>query len=122
MPYWFGGWVIPKDGKHTDAATAWAIWCATEYQQTMAETRDWIPIRADARNSADFLDGMPAGFKDVSAAISSARIGDVYSAKVQQILGEVISPTLDLVWNNKISVADAGKEIDEKANAMLAEQ
>ena len=121
MPYWFGGWVIPKDGKHTDAATAWAIWCATEYQQTMAETRDWIPIRADARNSAAFLDGMPAGFKDVSAAISSARIGDVYSAKVQQILGEVISPTLDQVWNNKMTPADAGKEIDEKATAMLSE-
>jgi len=121
MPYWFGGWVIPKDGKHTDAATAWAIWCATEYQQTMAETRDWIPIRADARNSAAFLDGMPAGFKEVSAAIGSARIGDVYSAKVQQILGEVISPTLDQVWNNKITPADAGKEIDEKATAMLSE-
>jgi multiple sugar transport system substrate-binding protein len=121
MPYWFGGWVIPKDGKHTDAATAWAIWCATEYQQTMAETRDWIPIRADARNSEAFLSGMPAGFASVSAAISSAQIGDVYSAKVQQILGEVISPTLDLVWNNKISPADAGKEIDDKANAMLSE-
>jgi hypothetical protein len=64
---------------------------------------------------------MPAGFKDVSAAIGSARIGDVYSAKVQQILGEVISPTLDQVWNNKITPADAGKEIDEKATAMLSE-
>ena len=121
MPYWFGGWVIPKDGKHTDAATAWAIWCATEYQQTMAETRDWIPVRADARNSAAFLDGMPSGFKQISDSIGSARIGDVYSAKVQQILGEVISPTLDQVWNNKISAEDAGKQIDEKANSMLAE-
>jgi hypothetical protein len=45
----------------------------------------------------------------------------VYSAKVQQILGEVISPTLDQVWNNKITPADAGKEIDEKATAMLSE-
>jgi hypothetical protein len=25
------------------------------------------------------------------------------------------------VWNNKISAEEAGKQIDEKANAMLAE-
>jgi ABC-type glycerol-3-phosphate transport system substrate-binding protein len=121
MPYWFGGWVVPKDGKASDAATAWAIWCATEYQAEMAATGDWIPIRADARNSEAFLKGMPAGFKSVSDAIGSARIGDVYSAKVQQILGEVISPTLDQVWNNKITPEEAGKQIDEKANKLLAE-
>jgi multiple sugar transport system substrate-binding protein len=121
MPYWFGGWVVPKDGKASDAATAWAIWCATEYQAEMAATGDWIPIRADARNSEAFLKGMPAGFKSVSDAIGSARIGDVYSAKVQQILGEVFSPTLDQVWNNKITPEEAGKQIDEKANKLLAE-
>jgi ABC-type glycerol-3-phosphate transport system substrate-binding protein len=57
----------------------------------------------------------------VSDAIGSARIGDVYSAKVQQILGEVISPTLDQVWNNKITPEEAGKQIDEKANKILNE-
>jgi ABC-type glycerol-3-phosphate transport system substrate-binding protein len=78
MPYWFGGWVVAKDGKHTDAASAWAIWCATEYQRTTAETRDWIPIRTDARNSAAFLGGLPAGFKTVLDTLPDAKLGDMY--------------------------------------------
>lgn len=120
MPYWFGGWVVAKDGKQTDAATAWAIWCATEYQQTMAETRDWIPIRTDARNSAAFLGGLPAGFKTVLDTLPDAKLGDMYHKAGQQILGEVFGPILDQFWNNKVTAEEAGKQIDEKANALLA--
>lgn len=120
MPYWFGGWVVAKDSPAAEAATAWAIWCATEYQQTMAETRDWIPIRNDARNSAAFLDGLPAGFKKVLDTLPDARLGDMYHKSAQQILNEVFGPTLDQLYNNKITAADAGKEIDDKANALLA--
>jgi multiple sugar transport system substrate-binding protein len=119
LAFWFGGWVVAKDSKYPEAATAFATWSATEYQQTLAETKDWIPIRRDARESAKMQEGMPSGFQSVMKTLPDARLGDLYHRNSQQIISEVLFPTFDLVWNNKLTPEEAAKQIDEKANELL---
>ncbi len=120
LAFWFGGWVVAKNSKSPEAAAAYATWSATEYQATLAETKDWIPIQRTARESPTMAQGMPAGFTKVMATLPDARLGDLYHANGQQIIGEVLFPTLEQLWNNKITPEAAAKEIDEKANALLA--
>ena len=43
----------------------------------------------------------------------------MYHGKGQQIINEVINPTLDQLWNNKLTPEEAAKQIDDKANALL---
>jgi multiple sugar transport system substrate-binding protein len=119
VPYWLGGWNIPKASKVTDAAFEFARWSATEYQTQMAKDHDWIPILNSARTGSDMLAGMPSGFKASIDALSSAKIGDLYHSKSQQILNEVLGPIFDQVYQNKIKPEDAAKQIDQKADALL---
>jgi multiple sugar transport system substrate-binding protein len=118
-PFWFGGWVIPKASSVPDSAFAFARWSATDYQKTMASEHDWIPIRKDARDSAEMKQGMPPGIQSVLNAINDARLGDIYHANGQKIIAEVLGPTLDQLWNNKITAEEAARQIDEKANPLL---
>ena len=118
-PFWFGGWVIPKDSKVPDAAFAFARWSATDYQKTMATDLDWIPIRKDARESDAMKQGMPPGMQSVLAAVNGARLGDIYHRNGQKIIAEVFGPALEQLWNNKVAPEDAAKQIDDKANPLL---
>lgn len=118
-PFWFGGWVIPKDSQVQDAAFAFARWSATEYQKTMATDHDWIPLQKDARESAEMQQGMPAGLQGVLAAMNTAQLGDIYHRNGQKIINEVFGPALEQLWNNKITPEDAAKQIDEKAAPLL---
>lgn len=120
-PFWFGGWVIAKDSKAPEAAIAWATWSATEYQAELAKNRDWIPIRRAERESPGYLEGLPGGFKSVMDTLPSAKIGDLYHGKAQQIVNEVFNPTFGEIWNNNLTPADGAQQIDTKANELLAE-
>jgi multiple sugar transport system substrate-binding protein len=120
VPYWLGGWVIPKASKVTDAAFEYARWSATDFQPQMAKDHDWIPLNNAARESQDMLAGMPSGFKSSLATISDAQIGDLYHQNAQQILNEVLGPILGQVYENQLTPEDAAKQIDEKANELLA--
>jgi multiple sugar transport system substrate-binding protein len=119
VPYWLGGWVIPKDSKVADAAFEYAHWSATAFQPQMAKDHDWVPLQNKARTSPEMLAGMPEGFKVSLDAISSAKIGDLYHRNSQQILNEVLGPVLTQVWENKLTPEEAGKQIDEQANELL---
>lgn len=118
-PFWFGGWVVPKDSQVQEAAFSFARWSATDYQKSMAAEHDWIPIRKDARESDAMKQGLPAGLVQVSGAITNAKLGDIYHRNGQKIVGEVFGPTFDQLWNNKITPEEAAKQIDEKGNALL---
>jgi multiple sugar transport system substrate-binding protein len=118
-PFWFGGWVIPKGSQVKDAAWAFARWSATDYQKTMATDHDWIPIQKEARESAEMQQGMPAGLQPVLAAINNAQLGDIYHRNGQKILAEVLGPTLEQLWLNKVTPEEAAKQIDEKAAPLL---
>ncbi len=119
VPYWLGGWVIPKASEVADAAFAFGRWSASDYQETMAKEHDWIPILNSARESEVVLSGMRAGFPQAMAALSSARLGDVYHRNNQQIIVEAFEPNLEQLWNGKITAEEAAKRIDDKANELL---
>lgn len=119
VPYWMGGWVIPKATKVPDAAFEYAHWSATAFQPQMAKDHDWIPLENAARNSNEMLQGMPPGFKTSLDALSDAKLGDMYHRNGQQILNEVLGPTFEQVWSNNMTPEDAAKQIDEKANELL---
>ena len=119
VPYWLGGWVIPKATKVPEGAFEYARWSATEYQAQIAKDHDWIPLLNSARTGQDMLAGMPEGFEEAIASVSDANIGDLYHSNSQQILNEVLGPTFDQLYQNKITPEEAAKEIDEKAHALL---
>jgi len=121
LPFWFGGWVVAKDSKAPEAAVAWATWCATEYQKELVKNRDWIPIRRAEREDPAYLSGLPPGFKSVVATIGDARIGDLYHGKSSQLVNEIMGPAFGEVWNNAMTPEAAAADIDEKANALLAQ-
>ncbi len=120
VPYWLGGWNIPKASKVPEAAFEYARWSASEFQTQMAKDHDWIPILTSARESADMKAGMPTGYEASIKALDSAKVGDLYHINAAQILGEVFGPTYTRVLTNELTPEAAAKEIDEKANVLLA--
>jgi multiple sugar transport system substrate-binding protein len=120
LPFWFGGWVVANASKAPEAAVAWATWSATEYQKELEKNRDWIPIRRAERESATYLEGLPAGFKSVVDTIGDARIGDLYHGDSAQLVNEIMNPTFTEVWNGNMAPDAAAADIDAKANALLA--
>jgi len=120
LPFWFGGWVVAQGSKAPEAAIAWAVWSATEYQKELAKNRDWIPIRREQREDPGYLQGLPSGFKSVMDTLPDAKIGDLYHGSAAQLVNEIMGPTLDEVWSNNMTPEDAAATIDEKANALLA--
>jgi multiple sugar transport system substrate-binding protein len=121
LPFWFGGWVVAKDSKAPEAAVAWAVWSATEYQKELVNTRDWIPVRQAERENPTFLSGLPDGFKSVMDTLPDARIGDLYHGRSAQLANEIMGPTFTEIWNNNLSPADGAAQIDAQANELLAE-
>jgi multiple sugar transport system substrate-binding protein len=119
VPYWLGGWVIPKASKAAEAAFEYARWSATDFQPKMAEHHDWIPILNSARDSEAMLTGLPAGFKSSLDAVSNAKLGDIYHGNNQQIVAEVFTPTFERLWANDLTPEEAAKEIDEKGGELL---
>jgi multiple sugar transport system substrate-binding protein len=121
LPFWFGGWVVAKDSKAPEGAVAWAVWSATDYQKELVKNRDWIPVRKAERDDPAFLSGLPAGFKSVMDSLPDARIGDLYHAKSAQLANEIMGPTFTEIWNNNMTPEAGAKEIDDKANALIAQ-
>lgn len=119
VPYFLGGWVIPKASAVTDGALTYARWSATDFQPQMAKDHDWIPLSNEARNSPAMLESMPSGFQPALDAISNAQIGDLYHKNSQQILNEVLSPILTQLYDQQVTPEEAAQQIDEKANALL---
>ncbi|MGC3992658.1 MAG: extracellular solute-binding protein [Propionicimonas sp.] len=119
MPYWLGGWVIPKQSQALTAAETFAIWRATKFQDQMASDHDWIPVQNAARTSDAMLKGMPDGFKEAMAALPSAQIGDLYTENSQKILNEVFGPALDDLFQNKATAQDTASKIQDDATSLL---
>lgn len=119
MPYWLGGWVIPKDSAAITAAQSFAIWRATEFQDQMAADHDWIPIANAARESEAMLKGMPDGFKEAMAGLATAQIGDIYTSNTQKILDQVFGPNFDELFRNKKSAQDTAQAIQDGGTALL---
>jgi ABC-type glycerol-3-phosphate transport system substrate-binding protein len=118
-PYWLGGWVIPEDSAALSAAQTFATWSATTFQSQMAEDHDWIPLQNEARTSEAMLEGMPEGFAEAMNSIESARIGDIYTANMQQIFNEVFSTNFEQLLNNKLSPEQAAQKMQDAATALL---
>ena len=119
MPYWLGGWVIPKDSAALTAAQTFAIWRATEFQDQMAADHDWIPIANAARESEAMLKGMPDGFKEAMAGLATAQIGDIYTSNTQKILDQVFGPNFDELFRNKKTAQDTAQAIQDGGTALL---
>lgn len=119
VPYFMGGWVIPKVSEVAEAAFEWARWSGDEYQDQMAAERDWIPVKTSARESDATVEGQPEGYRAVIDALSDARIGDVYSENTQQIWVEVFDPKLTELMEENTDPAEIAAEIDAEANELL---
>ncbi|HEV2527529.1 MAG TPA: sugar ABC transporter substrate-binding protein [Thermomicrobiales bacterium] len=119
--YTMGGWVVAEQSKVKDAAARWAIWCATEFQQTMAAEHDWIPVQNAARTSEAGLAGMPAGYGSMLDSLAEARFGDFYTDNTTQILAEVIGPNLERLYNGEQTPEETAAAMDEEGNELLAE-
>jgi len=119
VPYWMGGWVIAKDSKVPDAAFEWGRWSASDYQPTMSAEHDWIPIRNAERTADTTFEGLPEGMRAMVDATSSAKLGDFYTAKVQEIWDTVFTPNFNQLFNGDQSPEDTAAKIDEAGNALL---
>ncbi len=119
MPYFLGGWVIPKQSAALSAAQAFATWRATKFQDQMATDHDWIPVQNAARTSAAMLQGMPKGFEAAMQALPSAQIGDLYHTNSQKMLNEVFGPALDNLFRNKNTPEEVAQTIQDGATALL---
>ncbi len=119
MPYWLGGWVIPKQSAAISAAQAFALWRATKFQDQMSADHDWIPVQNAARTSTKMLAGMPKNFESAMKALPSAKIGDLYCANSQKMLDEVFSPALDDLFRNKHTPEEVAATIQQGATALL---
>ena len=84
------------------------------------KNRDWIPIRRAEREAAEYLSGLPSGFKSVVDTLPDARIGDLYHGSSAQLVNEIMGPTFTELWNNNVTPEAAAADIDTKANALLA--
>lgn len=118
-PYWLGGWVIPKKTAAKTAAETFATWSATKFQAQMAKDHDWIPISNEARGSQDFLTGMPEGFAKAFADIENWQIGDIYTAKMQEIFNQVFGVNLDDLYYNRKTPDQVAQKIQEMATKLL---
>ncbi|TCC52737.1 extracellular solute-binding protein [Kribbella capetownensis] len=118
-PYWLGGWVIPRQSAALSAAQAFATWSATKFQPQMAKDHDWIPLQNAARESQDMLKGMPEGFEAAMKDLSNARIGDIYTANMQQIFNEVYGKNFEQLLNNKLTPEDAAQKMQDAATKLL---
>ncbi|CAI9400854.1 ABC transporter substrate-binding protein [Aestuariimicrobium sp. T2.26MG-19.2B] len=118
-PYWLGGWVIPKKTAAKTAAETFATWSATTFQPQMAKNHDWIPISNEARSSKDMLAGMPAGFASAFKDIENAKIGDIYTANMQEIFNQVFGVNLDDLYFNRKTPEQVAQKIQEMATAKL---
>lgn len=118
-PYWLGGWVIPQKSAALSAAQTFATWSATTFQPQMAKDHDWIPLQNEARASKDMLSGMPEGFEEAMKNLPKARIGDFYTANMQQIFNEVFSKNFDLLLNNKLTPEAAAQKMQDAATKLL---
>ncbi|MBO0812846.1 MAG: extracellular solute-binding protein [Microlunatus sp.] len=119
-PYWLGGWVIPEESAALTAAQTFATWSATKFQSQMAKDHDWVPLQDAARNSPQMLSGMPDGFAEATKAIETARIGDIYTTNLQQILNEVFNTALDQLFNNKLTPEAAAQKMQDGATKLLS--
>ena len=118
-PYWLGGWVVPAKSGALSAAQAFATWSATKFQPTMAANHDWIPLQNASRGSSEMLDGMPDGFADAMENLPNARIGDIYTANMQQIFNEVFGPNFDQLFRNKLTPTEAAQKMQDGASKLL---
>jgi multiple sugar transport system substrate-binding protein len=118
-PYWLGGWVIPQKSGALTAAQTFAIWSATTFQPQMAKDHDWIPLQNEARTSEEMLKGMPEGFVEAMEALPNARIGDFYTANMQQIFNEVFTPNFDQFLNNKLTAEQAAQKMQDAGTKLL---
>lgn len=118
-PYWLGGWVIPKGTAAETAAQTFAIWSATTFQQQMAKDHDWIPLQNAARNSAAMLQGMPQGFAETMKALPNARIGDIYTQNMQQIISEPFGNNISQLLANKLTPQAAAQNMQDGATKLL---
>jgi multiple sugar transport system substrate-binding protein len=118
-PYWLGGWVIPQKSAALTAAQTFATWSATKFQSQMAKDHDWIPLQTAARESKDMLSGMPEGFADAMKKLPGARIGDIYTANMQQIFNEVYGTNFEQLLNNKLTPQAAAQKMQDAATKLL---
>lgn len=118
-PYWLGGWVIPQKSAAISAAQAFATWSATTFQSQMAKDHDWIPLENAARESKDMLSGMPEGFAEAMKNLPKARIGDIYTNNIQQIVNEVYDTNFTLMFNNKLTPEAAAQKMQDAATKLL---
>ena len=114
-----GGTVIAQASKVGDAAFEWSRFCTSDYQPNIAAEHDWIPVLNSARESEVMYEGMPEGYRAVVASLSSAHLGDFYSANNQQIWTEVFTPNLERLMANDATPEEVAAALDEGANALL---
>ncbi len=119
QPYFLGGWVVPKKSAALSAAQAFATWSATTFQTQMAQDHDWIPLQNAARESDAMLKGMPDGFKEAMKGLTDARIGDFYTANMQQIFNEVFGTNVTQLLANKATPEAVAQTMQAAATKLL---
>jgi len=62
---------------------------------------------------------MPEGFAEAMEALPNARIGDIYTANMQQIFNEVFTPNFDQFLNNKLTAEEAAQKMQDAATKLL---
>ncbi|CAK4814727.1 unnamed protein product [Aphanomyces euteiches] len=121
VPYWVGGYTMTEKTKYPDEAWEFIKWTMTENQETLAKQQSWIPVNKTALEKVKAPEWAPSGYqKSRFAWMEYGTIGDIYHLRWREAQDKVIGPIGDQIFNNKITVDEALKNMDIEVNKILS--
>jgi multiple sugar transport system substrate-binding protein len=120
VPYFMGAYGMTEKTKYPDQAWEFMKWAMTDNQETLAKEQSWIPVYKPALAKVSQPVWAPAGYQTARFDwMKYGVIGDLYHLKWREVQDKVLGPTSDLIFNNKITIDDAVKKMDEEANKII---
>jgi multiple sugar transport system substrate-binding protein len=123
--FWPGTPLLISAGtKNPDLAWEYARWFAAdpEAQALIAKQATQIPALLEIANSPDFLTqpGLPGNAEAWVRSLETARPGDTFHAKKQELFDKLWIPEWEKFQNNSITAEEFAQKVEEEGNALIA--
>ncbi|MBW7454137.1 ABC transporter substrate-binding protein [Paenibacillus sepulcri] len=123
VPYWVGGYAMTEKSKHPEEAWEFIKWTMTENQETLAGQQSWIPVHKPSLENAELPQWAPEGYEKARFDwMNYGMIGDIYHLNWREAQDKAISPITDQIFNNKLSVEEGLKQLDEQVNEIISKK
>ncbi|GGD85703.1 ABC transporter substrate-binding protein [Paenibacillus nasutitermitis] len=121
VPYWVGGYGMTEKSKHPEEAWEFMKWAMTDNQKTIAEQQSWIPVNETAIKEVAMPSWAPQGYEAARFDWKKyGMIGDIYHLRWREAQDKALAPIGDQIFNNKITVDEGLKQLDEQVNEILS--